>query len=518
MNLGYFVKYAGRSLVIILAASAALCAPSASFAMDVVIATPEEMQGADVQQVNWEYAPHQLLTEPLFHLDPKTSSFVPALASEWKLTDGNELVLTIPGGGRKFPNGKPLTAESVKASFERYLKISPYSDDLAAVESISVDGDSVIFKFNSSPVPAMVSMSNAFGGIVDAEEAERLGDEAVKSGLSMFGPFKIDEWAQGSHIRVVPNENFGTFSPLVKNKGPVKLDSVTVRFIPDNFTRIKELQAGDVHVAYGVPGERVEALKRDPGIALDAKLQTGADILYLQPGAKGLTDLNVRLAILRAIDRSELVKALSGAAEERYGILAPTMMGFSGEFEDEAAKIYSYDADEAARLLDGAGYKPGPDGVRAKDGERLEFTFLVPFDVPTLKQMAPVIQSQLKKIGISLNIREFEDQYVKQTARDGKNEISMRHYSWPDADMLTWLVHTDSGYYNYPDADKLIEEGRKSADPKIRSDAYAIAQREIMKRGIIVPLVSNVEYTAYRKDLKGVVFTPLYIMLNDVTE
>jgi peptide/nickel transport system substrate-binding protein len=494
---------------------AVLFAASPVFALDIVLATPVEIQGIDVQQINWEYQPHELIYEPLFHLDPATNSFVPALASAWKLTENNELIFTVPRDGRKFSNGKPLTPEAVKASFERYLKISPYADDMAAVESIRIEGDDVIFKCNSSPVPAMVSMSTGYGGIVDVAEAEEKGDEAVKSGIATFGPFKVGEWVQGSHLRLIPNETFSTFNTLVQNKGAVKIDSVTVRFIPDNFTRVSELLAGDVDIIYDVPSERVEALKNDPNIGLHTKLQTGADILYIQPEAKGLTDIKVRLAVLRSIDRAELVAAMSGIAEPRYGILSPTMIGFSKEFEDEAAKNYSYDPAEAARLLDEAGYVPGSDGIRAKGDEKLDFTFLVPFDQPTLKTMAPVVQSQLKKVGINLNIREFEDQYVKQTARDRKNEISMRHYSWPDGDMLTWLAHTDSGYYSYSDVDKLIEAGRVSSDPEVRSKAYTIAERSIMEKGIMVPLISNIEYAAYKKSLKNIVITSLFIFLND---
>jgi ABC-type transport system substrate-binding protein len=494
---------------------AVISATVPAYAIDIVLATPEEMQGTDVQQINWEYLPHELIYEPLFHLDPSTNAFVPATASAWEINDKNELVFTVPSDGRKFSNGAPLTPEAVKASFERYLKISPYADDLAAVESIRVEGDNVIFACNSSPVPAMVSISTGYGGIVDVADAAEKGDEAAKSDIATFGPFKVDEWVQGSHLRIVPNENFKTFNPMVKNKGPLGIDSVTVRFIPDNFTRIKELQAGDVDIIYNVPGENVEALKKDANVELITKLQTGADLLYIQPEAKGLTDLNVRLAVLRAIDRKELIAALAGTAEERYGILSPTMIGFSKEFEDEAAENYSYDQAEAARLLDEAGYKTGSDGIRAKGDEKLDFSFLVPFDMPTLKKMAPVIQAQLKKVGINLNIREFEDQYVKQTARDRKNEISMRHYSWPDGDMLTWIAHTDSGYFNYDDIDKLIEAGRENPDPEVRAKAYALAERAIMEKGIVVPLVSNMEYTAYRKELKGVVITPLFTFLND---
>jgi ABC-type transport system substrate-binding protein len=187
-----------------------LFAASPVNAIEIVLATAEEMQGIDVQQINWEYLPHELIYEPLFHLDPKTNAFVPAAASAWKITDKNEIIFTVPRDGRKFSNGTPFTPEAVKASFERFIRISPYTDDMAAVESLKVEGDDVIFICNSSPVPAMVNISTAYGGIVDVTEAGEKGDEAVKSGIATFGPFKVDEWVQGSHLRIVPNENFKT--------------------------------------------------------------------------------------------------------------------------------------------------------------------------------------------------------------------------------------------------------------------------------------------------------------------
>jgi ABC-type transport system substrate-binding protein len=132
--------------------------------------------------------------------------------------------------------------------------------------------------------------------------------------------------------------------------------------------------------------------------------------------------------------------------------------------------------------------------------------------------MAPVIQAQLKKIGINVNIREFERQYVNQACRDKKYDIATRHYVWGDSDMLTFLFHTEGGYYSYPEIDKLIEAGRENPDPVIRGKAYAVAERAIMDQAIAVPLVSAIEYTAYRKSVQGLLITPLKVLfVNDVS-
>jgi peptide/nickel transport system substrate-binding protein len=491
----------------------------AGFASEIVIATPEEMQGTDVQQITWDYVVHQLLYEPLFHLSPDMKEFVPGAASQWRMSpDNRELTFTVPPG-RKFSNGKSLTAEAYKASFERYLKVSPFADDFAALKEIRADGEDITFSFGSSPVPAMLSIGSVYGGPVEAEDAEAQGQEKAKSNIQNYGPLKVEEWVQGSHIRMVPNENYATYNPLVKNRGPIKIDAITVRFVPDNFTRVKELQAGDSDIIYNVPGEHVETLRNDPNVELFSALQSGCTFLNLNPEAPGLSDISVRLAILRAINREELVASLSGAAEARFGLLSPATIGFSREFEDEAAKTYSYDPEEAVRLLEEAGYTAGPDGVRAKGGVKLDFTFMVAFDVPVAKNIAPVIQSQLKKVGINVGIREFERQYVNQACRDKKYDIATRSYVWGDADMLTFLFHTDSGYYSYPDIDKLIEAGRESPDPTERAVAYAKAERAVMEKAIAVPLVSAIDYTAYRKSVKGLIFTPLkMIFINDISK
>jgi peptide/nickel transport system substrate-binding protein len=497
----------------------AACAAVPVSAAELVIATPDEIQGTDVQQVTWDHVVHQLLFEPLFHLSPDMKSFVPGAASQWKMSDNNrEIRFTVPQG-RKFSGDAPLTAEAFKDSFDRYLKVSPYADDYAALDNIKVEGDDIIFTFKSSPVPAMLSLSSAYGGAVDAKDAESKGQENAKSDIESYGPMKVDEWVQGSHIRLVPNENYLTYNTLVQNRGPVKLDAITVRFVPDNFTRTQELQAGDVDMIYNVPGERVEALKKDPNIELFSFLQSGCSLLNLNPEVPAMSDIAVRHAILRAINRAELVSALAGAAEERYGLLSPSMIGFSREYEDEAAKAFSFDADEAIRLLEEAGYKPGSDGIREKDGVRLDFTFMVAFDIPSVKKMAPVIQAQLKKIGINTNIREFERQYVNRACIDKKYDIATKSYVWGDADMLTYLFHTESEYFSDPERDALIEAGREDPDPAERAKAYAAAQRAIMEKAVAVPLVSDIDYTAYRKSVKGLILTPLkMIFVNDISK
>ena len=508
----------GKLLFLLMAALVGICAVSAG-AVEVVIATPEEIQGTDIQQVTWDNVVHQLLFEPLFYLAPDMKTFVPAAASKWEMSeDGRVLSFEVPQG-RKFSNGEPLTAEAFQKSVERYLEICEYADDLAALDKTQVEGDTLNFIFKASPAPSMLSMGSVFGGAVEVKDAEKQGQDKSKSNINSYGPMKTDRWVQGSHIRLVPNPDYYTFNPLVENKGPIKVDAITIRFIPDSFTRVKELQAGDVDMIYNVPGERVAALSKDPNIVLHSSLQNGCDLLYINPEVTGLSDVRVRRAMNLAINREELVAALADTAEPRYGLISPAMIGYSAEYEAEAAKQFAYNQKEAEALLEEAGYTMGKDGIRTDGKTKLEFTMQVAFDIPSAKKTAPVIQAQLKKIGIALNLREFERIYVNRACRDKKYEIATRSYIWADSDILTFLFHTDSGYFSFSDVDELIEAGRVDPNPEVRAVAYAEAQRAIMDKAIVIPTVSNMDYTAYRKSLTGIILTPIKtIFINDIAK
>ncbi|MGB5987428.1 MAG: ABC transporter substrate-binding protein, partial [Desulfobacterales bacterium] len=308
----------------------------------------------------------------------------------------------------------------------------------------------------------------------------------------------------GSHVALVRDPNFKSTYPDAQNKGASHLDKITVRFIPDDFTRVTEIQSGNVDVAWQVPVENVEELKNDENITLHEYLQAGCVMFYVNPEAPNLTDGRVRRALQKGVNREELVTVLSNNATVRHGIMSPSMAGFSQAYEDEFAKLYGYDLEAAGALLDEAGWKDTDgDGIRDKDGEKLTLTAMIGTDYPASKKTAPVIQAQYKKLGVDLKLREFEGKYIKQAVRDKKFDLGARRYVWADGDMLTYLFHTDSENYSFPDIDELINQGRYELDPAKRAEFYGQAQALIMEKGLAIPLVTKINYVAVRNNVEG---------------
>jgi peptide/nickel transport system substrate-binding protein len=473
-------------------------------ASELVIATAEEIEGTDIQQIEWENIVHAMVTVPMIRYNQTMTKVEPFIVSKWSLSkDGKTMRLKFPRG-LTFTSGTPLTAEAAKASFERYLKISPYATDLEALDKMTVEGDELIMHWKAPPVPALVSLASTYGGLVDVKAAAKGSAEEFNRKVVGYGPMMIEKWVQGSHVSLTRNPNFKSTYPAAKNHGPIAVDKVTVRFIADDFTRVTEVQSGNVDIIFRVPLENVEELEADSNIVLHKYLQPGCLMFYVNPEAPNLTDVRVRRALQKGVNREELVAVLAGNATVRHGIMSPSMAGFSQEYEDRFAQKYGYDFKTAGALLDEAGWKDSDgDGIRDQDGKKLTITAMIGTDYPSSKKTAPVVQAQYKKLGVDLKLREFEGKYIKQAVRDKKFDLGARRYNWADGDMLTYLFHTASKNYSFPEIDKLVDQGRYELDPVKRAEIYGKAQELVLEKGLAVPLVTNVNYVAVRKNIVG---------------
>jgi peptide/nickel transport system substrate-binding protein len=478
---------------------------STADAKEMIIAIAEEIEGTDVQQVGWCNVVHEMLYDRLVRFNRKSmTQLIPGFASDWSISqDGLQMRFTIPQG-LAFSNGEPLNPEAIKRSFQRYLEVSPYASDLSNLKHIAAKGNELIMDWKKPPVPVFTVLSSRFGGIVDANAAAKLPKDAFNRKAIAFGPMVVEQWVQGSHITLKRNPAYRTSNPELKNQGPLKVEKVTVRFIPDSFTRVTEIQAGNVDMIWNVPTENVSDLNADKNITLHRALQPGSIFIYVNSEKPGLDDPKVRQALQRGVNRAELVAFLDNAAEARHGLMSAAMAGYSEAAESEFAQKFGYDFAAAAALLEQAGWKDSDeDGIRDKNGHKLSMTLMVSMDYPAAKKMAPLLQAQYKKLGIDLNLREYEAKYIKQAIREKNYDLGMRKFRWPDGDMLTYLYHTKSKTCSFPDIDQAIDEGRYELDAAKRAQCFAKAQALILEKGIAVPLVSIYRYVAVRSNVTG---------------
>src|SRR2546427_11826019 len=208
------------------------------------------------------------------------------------------------------------------------------------------------------------------------------------------GPFRLVEYAKGDHLTV---ERFDQYWG-----DRARLRRLTFRFLPDANARLLVLRAGDVQVASDLPREAARAARMLPDIAVAISPVGGYEALYVtEPSAA------IRRAIIYALDRPRLAEAAWRGTAEPAELLGPAvLLGRSADLVGGAR----FDPRRARRVLDGAGWTPLPDGIRAKAGRRLAVTLVIgPPDFDIHRVMATVVQDQLRDAGIDLRIVQLAD-------------------------------------------------------------------------------------------------------------
>lgn len=270
------------------------------------------------------------------------------------------------------------------------------------------------------------------------------------------------------------------------------------------------LQAGEIQVADKIPAEEVVLQERNENLRILSESSVRVHMLVFNLNKPGLNDINVRKAINLAINREDLAdKIMSGSGIPALGPF-PIVLPFGGS----ELKGYDYDLEEAEKLLDEAGWKPGPDGIRQKGSVKLNFTFLSYKSRPELPVIMETIQSQLKAIGIKIEIINVEEMITSM--RDGAFDAGILSFSTaPTGDpqyMLETIFMTGGdnnlgGYSN----EKLDELGKKLQFTFVTEERETIAkeaQQVIIDDAAFAFLVYPKIITAIHKDVEGLVITP----------
>ena len=213
-----------------------------------------------------------------------------------------------------------------------------------------------------------------------------------------FGPFVFKEWQSGSSITFVANPNY--------YKGKPKLDQVFIKIVPDDAAQIAALKAGDTDIGAFISYQDMPDLEKLGTLDL-VKAQSGYQEswfmnLSTDPKTKGhpaLQDVNVRKAIVMAVDREKIVKDLLGG---RTKVSATFWEGTP--YADPTPSPSPTTKTGAKKLLDDAGWKKGTDGIREPTAAvKLKLRYATTTrDVRKNTQV--IVQQMLKEVGVDVEL------------------------------------------------------------------------------------------------------------------
>ncbi|HEY1655434.1 MAG TPA: peptide ABC transporter substrate-binding protein [Candidatus Tumulicola sp.] len=324
------------------------------------------------------------------------------------------------------------------------------------------------------------------------------------------GPFKVVSWSRGQEVRMVANPDFYLGKP--------KLSTVIYKIISDENTMETELQSHELDMlAYGsgMKWPQYLALAADPkngltAIRVDSFAFSHIDFNLLHPI---VSDRNVRIALAYATNRQEIIdKILHGSGTAAETDQHPKLSwAYTSNF-----RHYPFDPAKAKALLDAAGWKAGPDGVRVKDGQRLEFTLSTQTESNYGKALQTMLQSQWRDVGVQADVKNYPSSQFFDNSTNGILEgghFDAAGYSWlaaadPDdnaiysADNLAPHGQNTLMWKN-PIATAAMADGLKTLDVARRKRDYAIVQQQM---ALDVPTIiinfSQIPFV-YNSDLKG---------------
>jgi len=326
------------------------------------------------------------------------------------------------------------------------------------------------------------------------------------------GPFRFAEYVKGEHLAV---ERFPEYWG-----DRAKLGRLRFNFTPDPNTRVRLLRSGSAHIAFDLPREITGQVDMAARVGIVTSAVGGYEALYVSINGRTPYELGrdstIRAAVANAIDRQAIVSRVwSRSAEASPTVIPPALLG------QHAKEIRgrSFDRALAARILDGSGWIPGPDGVRVKRGRRLTLTMVVGFPNPYIhKPMPELVQAQLKAVGIEMRIVQLPDNAAYQArVRSGEGDLWAEAGGQNDANpcFLPELLFYSGGVggrptsYNRlfapgPELDRSIEGCRSATDSHtIRRHASDAMRLLVDEETVVIPLAGTYRVWGVSDQVRG---------------
>ena len=326
------------------------------------------------------------ITETLVWVD-ENLELKPLLADSWEQPDPSTWVMHIRDGVT-FHNGNPVTAEAVKACFERTMEIQERAKTACKIDSIEADGQTLTIRTTEPYGAFLANLSEPLYSVIDVTDPADPTTNPVGT-----GPFKCISFKAEEVIELEAYKDYWN--------GASPLDTVTCYVISDDSTRALALQSGQIDMGQRIGSADIETLKNDSDYAVYEASGTRVQLLVMNHNNPFLSDLRVRQAIAYCINYDALV-AITGGLYAVTGAPFPSSAPYGYDQLDRQ----HYDADAAKACLAEAGFTANADGYMQKDGKELAFELM--YDDKSMATVMEAIQSMAKAVGIKITLQPVD--------------------------------------------------------------------------------------------------------------
>ncbi|NOX44031.1 MAG: ABC transporter substrate-binding protein [Gammaproteobacteria bacterium] len=407
---------------------------------------------------------------------------IPSLA-DWQRITEQHYRFTLKTQGRDFHHGKRLNAVDVKATYDYILaknNASPHRATLALIARIETPDENTIDFFLNKADPLFPGYLVI--GILPAkliQQGHTFNRQPIGS-----GPFEFSKWPEDSRVM------------LSRLRDKQKLEFIR---IPNPTVRVLKLLRGELDMIQNdLPPELITYLAKRSDIKIIKGEGSNFTYLGFNMDDPLVGNHAIREAIAYALDRESIIKyVMGGAARPASAMLIPDH--WAG---NPGLALLEYNPEKAKMLLANAGYDTS---------NPVKITYKTSSD-PFRIRLATVIQSQLAKVGINVDIRSYDWGTFYGDIKSG--QFQMYSLSWigiKTPDIFQYVFHSESvppnganrGHYANPVADKLIKVAQQAGNLDAMAVSYKMLQSHLLETLPYVPLWYEDHVFVSRSDLEG---------------
>lgn len=434
------------------------------------------------------------------------------LAESWEISDDGKVYTFHIRPNVYFSDGEICDAHAIKANFDAIIENKERHTWLAVMNLlVSVEAtDDMTFVITLSepyyPLLTELGVTRPFAML----SPKAMIDGSTKDGVLAHigtGPYVLTDFVIDEYAVFEVNDTYWGEKPAI--------DKITVKVIPDNQTRILALEKGEIDLIYGknmIDAEAISQYMDQEGFTVALSDPTSTRQLVINTTDEILSDIKVRTALQHATNKGAISEGIF------YGIEKPadTLFAETVPYCDIDLVPYQYDLDLAASLLDEAGWVVAGNGIREKEGKKLEFELLFNSSSVTEKSIAEYLQAEYLNLGIKMNISGAEEQAYRDRMKAGDFDVVF-NISWglpydPQSSLsgMTAPVYGDYaaqlGLSNKAEIDSAIAKVLVSTSEEERQDLYRFILTALHEDAVYLPLTYECNKAIYQSSLDGVTF------------
>ena len=467
----------------------------------------------DAQRTTWGPTSDivNMFQDTLVALDWDGRTPIPYLAKSWTVSPDGKTYTFKLRDDVSFCSGKKFTAEDVVYSFKRLKSPEikgPYAWRAGNIKELRApDPYTVEYELNEPYSELLLQLTMFTNVIHNKESVEALGKDYGIKGADGTGPWCFESWQPRTQIVLKRHDAYKWGPSMYANKGPVKFEKLVIKIVPEDSSRVAAMMAGQFDITHQFPAQFIAQAKAAPMLQVQ-EAKPNFQLLYFgfKTTRPMVADRRVREAMSIAINRAELGKAIMfGNADPAFTDVDPDAL----DFDPKTKGIVNEDVERAKKLLDEAGWIPGADGVREKDGVKLQPKVYYT-QAGNTPRIAEAIQGYLRRIGVQWQLQPWDSTIAAAKMAEQDYEIWSVTVPYLSAGDLMNIYFNSKNIptpnrMNWKDAetDEWLRLGRSALTEADRAKYYAMVQQKVTREHLWIPVLNINMHQVTSKKIKG---------------